>query len=329
MKIKNNEIKNILCLRNDRFGEFLLNIPALRALKETFPNARLIMAADPYLTDLIKAIPMIDEVIEWGQVKHSWGERLKLISCLRKKRIDMAVMLNPSKEFNIITFWAGIPIRVGYDRKCAFLLTHRLKDLKYLGKKHEIEYNLELVERVGAKTRDLSTCLSLEGDISGFSLDKHGVTNSDILVALHPWTSDPVKQWPLSYFEAVANELLSLPGVKIIIIGGHQEAAKSRQFCEKIPHRENLIDLTGKTSLRESGALLKKCRLVISGDSGPAHLAVAVGIRVLAIFRNDIPDKGPGRWGPRGQGHAVIERANLADITPAEVVSKAKEMLNI
>lgn len=329
MEKKLKEVKNILCVRNDRFGEFLLNIPALRALKETFSGARIIAVVDPYLVDLTRSIPLIDEVIEWGQGPHIFREKLKLFLLLRSKRIDVAVMLNPSKEFNIFTFLSVIPVRAGYTRKCGFLLTHKLEDLKYLGSRHEVEYNLELVGLLGAKTDNLTLSLSLEDDSLRPMLENYGITDSDVLVALHPWTSDPIKQWPLDNFRAVANELLHYPNIKLIVIGGKDESGKSSDFCESILRQGNLIDLSGKTSLRELAVLLKKCKLVISGDSGPVHLACAAGGKALAIFRNDISGKGPKRWGPWGKGHVVIEKTNLSEITPEEVLVKAKEILGI
>jgi len=329
MEKKNKEIKNILCVRNDRFGEFLLNIPALRALKETFIDAKLTAVVDPYLSDLTKSIPLIDEVIEWGQGPHLLREKVKLILLLRRRHIDIAVMLNPSKEFNIFSLLAGIPVRVGYARKCGFLLTHKLEDVKYMEKRHEVEYNLELVGLLGAKTDNPALSLTLENDALNPMLRNYGITDSDVLVALHPWTSDPVKQWPLDNFRSVANELLRYPQIKVIVIGGKDESRESSDFCESILRQSNLIDLAGKTSLRELAMLLKKCKLVISGDSGPVHLAAAAGGRALAIFRNDIAGKGPKRWGPWGKGHVVIEKKGLAEITPEEVLSKAKEILGI
>jgi len=86
--------------------------------------------------------------------------------------------------------------------------------------------------------------------------------------------------------------------------------------------------MTGKTTLKQLASLLKKSRLLISGDSGPVHLACAVGTPVIVIFRNDIPGKSAKRWGPWGPGNFIIEKDNLCDITVDEVFSKAKEALN-
>lgn len=325
MQIDKKAIKNILAVRNDRFGEFLLNIPALRALKETFINAKLIALIDPYTRELAQSMLFIDEIIAWGRGKHSLLAKLRLIKLLKRKNIDMAVMLNPSKELNIVTRLAGIPIRVGYDRKWGFLLTHKIKDRKHLGQKHEIEYNLELVSLVGAKTEDKTLFISIDDNIINDLLKDTGIRDYDNLIAVHPWTSDPVKQWPLEYFYRLAQRLIRELNLSVLIIGGKDELDKDFYFRNNLG--DNLINMTGRTTLKQLAALLKKCRLLISGDSGPVHLACAVNIPVIAIFRSDIPGKCARRWGPWGEGHMVIEKNNLSDISVDEVFTKVKERL--
>lgn len=322
MQIIPEQIKNILILRNDRFGEFLLNIPALRALKESFKNCRIIALVDPYVKELAQSISFIDEVIEWGRRKHPLMEKLRLINLLKRKNISIAVVLNPSKELNILTFLAGIPIRVGYNRKLGFLLTHKMEDKKCLGQKHEVEYNLELVRLAGAKTDNNSLSLALDNNVSG----EPNIDGSGNLVALHPWTSDPVKQWPERNFCELAKRLIKELNAQVVIIGGEVERGKSAQLFDNLD--TNLNDLTGKTTLKQLAAILKKCKLLVSCDSGPMHLACALGIPVVAIFRNDISGKTAKRWGPWGKGHIVIEKNNLSGITVEEVFNKIKEILS-
>ncbi len=153
MKINAAQVKSIVVFRNDRFGEFLLNIPALRALKETFVNARIIAVVSPYVKELAGRIPFIDEIIEWDSGRHSLLEKINFVKRLKKSRADIAVILNPVKCFHIFTYLSGIPVRVGYDRKWGFLLTNKIQDKKHLGERHEIDYNLELVSLIGAGTK--------------------------------------------------------------------------------------------------------------------------------------------------------------------------------
>jgi len=119
------DIKKILVVRNDRFGEFLLNIPALRALKETFASARIIAVVDPRVKGLAGRVPFIDETIGWAGGEHSFSQWRGLLGVLRKNSPDLAIILNPSKEFNLLAFLAGIPRRIGYDRKWGSCLTKR------------------------------------------------------------------------------------------------------------------------------------------------------------------------------------------------------------
>ncbi len=326
MQIQAETAKNILVVRNDRFGEFLLNIPALRALKETFKDARIIAVVDYSVKELAERVTFIDEIIEWNQGKHPLSEKVRFVNLLKKKKIDIAVMLNPAKVFNIFTYLAGIPIRVGYNRKWGFLLTHKKEDEKYLGQRHEIEYNLELVSLLGAGTQDEALCLSIDDrEINDFFRD-FNIKDYNNLIALHPWTSDPIKQWPLKNFCELAKRLVKEQDIRVIIIGGKDELTKSMEFLKYVD--SNLINLTARITLTQLAALLKRCKLLISGDSGPVHLACAVGAKVLAIFSNHIPGKSARRWGPWGKGHIIIEKESLSDITVAEVFDKVKGVLN-
>jgi len=319
----NMAINRILAVRNDRFGEFLLNIPALRALKEKYTSSKLALVVKPDVEELAKCIDFVDEVIIWQNKRHTFSEILKFSKELKNKKFDACIILNPSKEFNIIGFLARIPIRVGYAHKLAFLLTHKIEDRKYLGKKHEIEYNLELVGLVGAKTDNKELSIAIRNDIDTSlpaSFDKKN------LIAIHPWTSDPIKQWPQQYFRQLAKRITLELGMKVVIIGGEDELDRNVEFSTDV--HESLVNMTGKTTLKQLAVLLKKCRLLVSGDSGPVHLASCVGTPVVAIFRNDIPGKSSKRWGPCSAGSVIIEKSNLSDIMVDEVFEKVRKVLN-
>ena len=320
--INNLTVKKILVVRNDRFGEFLLIIPALRALKEKFKDAKIVAVVDPYVKELAKAISYIDEIITWENRKHKFREILFFSHKLRKENFDLCIIFNPSKEFNIISFLAGIPIRVGYARKWDFLLTHKIEDKKYLGLKHEIDYNLELVGIIGANIDDKSLNLEIKGEIDIPQIDNY--KNS---VVVHPWTSDSIKQWPIEYFRDLVLRLAKELNEKVIIIGGKENLDISQKYFSDLD--ESIINLTGKTTLLELAVILKNSKILISLDSGPVHLASCVDTPVLAIFRNDIPAKSPIRWGPRSKKSIVIAKNNLSDITVEEVFDKVKEVLEV
>ncbi len=314
MPINRDLVKNIVVVRDDRFGEFLLNIPAFRALESTFPNAKVIALVNPSVEELAESLGYFEEIITWGPGKHSIKDKLGLIRQLKSIKPDIVLMLNPSKEMNILTFLAGIPVRVGYDRKLGLLLTHKIKDLKHLGQRHEVEYNLELVSLVGAKTEDTSLSLKVDsGTIDTVSKELGLDDPVASYIAMHPWSSDEIKKWSVGNFQELSRRILSGLKVKLVLVGAGEHLAESKSIFGEMG--DNFINLTGKTSLVQLAAVLKKCRLLITGDSGPMHLACAVGTPVVAIFRNDIPGKSPKRWGPWGSGNIIIQKSNLYEIT--------------
>lgn len=321
MQVIPSKIKKILVLRNDRFGEFLLNIPAFVALRKNFPQAHLALVVASYLQGLAHCIEGIDEVMTWENRKHKVSEILSLASLLRKKSFDLSIVFNPSKEFNIICFLAGIPMRLGYNHKWPFLLTHRVMDKKYLAQKHEIGYNLDLLRAIGVETNEISFPLRIDDSWVDKLLNDYDLKNSDFVV-LHPWTSDPVKQWPQENFIKLSLRLARELNKKVVIIGAKEALAGGAQCYNNLD--TGIINLAGKTTLRELAALLKKSKLLISGDSGPVHLACAVNRPVLAIFRNDIQGKTAQRWGPAQKDSLVIEKASLSDITVEEVFSRLR-----
>lgn len=322
------QVKKILAFRNDRFGEFLLNIPAFKAIKKRYPEAKLILVTSPYVMELAKLIEGVDGVIAWENRKHKLAEIIEFVRTIRKERFDLCIIFNPSKEFNIISFLSRIPVRIGYNRKLGFLLSQRIEDRKHRGEKHEVEYNLELAAAAGAGTEDNALALTVNELVIEDLFARLKIEKGDTLIALHPWTSDPAKQWPIENFSQLAKRLSEGRDTKILVIGGKEEAGKSRDFFEGL-REENIVGLAGRTTLVELAAVLKRSKLLISGDSGPVHLASAVGTPVIALFRNDIPGKSAKRWGPWGAGHTVIEKNSLADISVGEVFKKAMEKLKI
>ncbi|MFH0855151.1 MAG: glycosyltransferase family 9 protein [Candidatus Omnitrophota bacterium] len=297
-------IKNILAIRDDRFGEFLLNIPAFRALKESYPGGNLTLAVSPGVKELAECIECADEIAVWDD-----GFR----GNLRKQKFDVCVVLNPTQEAHWAVFRAGIPRRIGYNRKWGILLTHKMPDNKCLGLKHEVEYNLDLVALIGATTADKAVCLG--------KLPQNDKAQYAGAIAVHPFTSDSLKQWPIERFRGLAQRIARELKLKAVVVGASEE---SKEFDNL---GENVINLINKTSLVELAQILKQSKLLVSCDSGPMHLAAAVGTPVVALFRNDLPGKTARRWGPWGQGHSVIEKSSLWEITVDELSDRIRSVL--
>jgi len=345
-KIDKEKIHKILVIRTDRMGEALLNIPAVRALKQS-SSAFIIALLNPVLKELLVGAPEIDQILTFDEDKWNKGifTKLKLYRQIRKMKFDLAVILNPAKRFHILTFLAGIPRRLGYDRKWGFLLTDKIEDKKFQGQKHEVEYNLDLVRNIGADTKDLKISISIEKEDCQFVNDlllKHGIKDGDLMVAVHPYSSNPAKCWPKENFVYVADEIQARFAAKVVIIGAREQRNIAIKFSSLT--KQPLINLCGKLTLKQLAAFLKRCTLLISNDSGPVHIAAAMGTNCIVIFGRNIPGVGPTRWGPRGDGHIVLQKDPgcspcldrscpynfkcLTSITPEEVLRAAEKKIN-
>ncbi len=308
-------INNIFVICNDRLGELLLTIPALRALRESFPQANITIAVDSDEADLAKTIEYVNDVLIWENKKHPHKDLVRFSEQIKGKGFDLAVVFNPTAEAHWAIFWAKIPMRAGYNKHNGFLLTHKIKDLRYSGRMHGVEYNLELVGLIGAVTQDKTISLKIE------DFDLLGAIKGSSIVAIYPWANDPANQWPLSSFKELIKKLA---GVNILVVGDQEDLIKNRDFFAGL--EDAIINFTGKTNLIQLAAILRKVNLLVTGDSGIMHMGAAVGTTVIALFGDIFEGTEVRHLGPWGEGHIVIEKANLSDISVDEVVEKVKEV---
>ena len=267
-KLIERKIKNILVVRTDRIGELLLNIPAIRALKENY-NASVTILVSPETRELVESINEIDSIMEFDQQK--WQKnvfsRIGLLGDLRKRHFDLAVVLNPTRRMHALTFFAGIPKRLGYKRKWGFFLTDTIEDKKDEGAKHEVEYNLDLVRSIGveSKNNDISLRVSKEDEkLVAQLLQNLGIKNEDELIAIEPNSANPAKCWPKEYFAQVIDQISTSFSVKVAIIGSAQERSAVIKLCFLTNHQP--VNLCGELPLKQLPAFLKRSKLLISND---------------------------------------------------------------
>ena len=319
----------IVVIRTDRLGETLLTMPAAAALHDALPQARISLLVQPDLKPLLAEVPWLDEVLadDPGRSGSWWQEALRLRRLLAPRRFDLAVVANSKKASHAAVWLAGIPTRVGYDRKWGRLLTHRVPDRKSLGGRHEVEYNLDLITALGVPAPIRHWRLPCSGSAQAEVLqllEHQGVKASDQFVAVHPWTSNPRKQWPADRYQQLIGRLSQrLP---VAVIGGPDE---QRHASSVLPApMRGVLNLVGRLSLPQLAALLERARLLVSNDSGPVHLASAVNAKTVVLFGSSDPSTGPGRWGPWGAGHTVICKPSVEMITFEEVMAAVEEELS-
>jgi len=304
-------MKRILIIRTDRIGDVTLSTPAVKALREACPGAHIAFMVRPYARGIVEGNPYLDEVIIYDKygIHKGFFATLFFAWRLKMKRFDTAIILHPTNRAHIIAFVAGIPNRIGWGRKLPALLTISLKDEKYLGQKHEFEYTLDILKAVGVEISDKSLYLSVkEEDKASISakLFERGVVDSDILLAVHPGASCPSKRWPLDRFASLIDRLRSHYDVRIVLVSGPEEAAQIAELKPALA--DKVVDISGETSVGELAALLKRCKLFISNDSGPVHIATAVGTPSIVIFGRKQPGLSPRRWGPTGKSDITLHK---------------------
>lgn len=326
---KPGRIRKIAILRTDRIGEVLLSTPIIEALYNRFPGVKISFVTSPYSSDIVSDRQDIDKVIIFDTFSRrlpAWGA-IGLADKLRPESFDMAIILNPHKILHLGCFLAGIPIRVGFNRKWPFLLTHKVEDKRDAARMHEVEYNLELLRIIDIYSGKLSPIMPVSNESNVFVdsiLKQKGIKGQNKIVVMHPGSSNAKKQWPIENFKEVAAVLAETGRIDIAIIGDGAEKHLSDNIASGIG--KNVYDLTGLFTIKQLAAFLKRVDILITNDNGPMHIAAAVGTRIIAIFNKDAIGSNPLRWGPCGDGHTVFYRS-LDQINSDEVIKAAKDTL--
>ena len=320
--------QRILFIRSDRIGDVLMNLPAIRLLRQNFPKAWLTWMVDRSIAPLLRNHPDVDEIFEIDSLKlaQSPAYRKELCARVRKIRFDLGVASNATQFFHWMLFWAGVPVRVGWRRKWAFLLNRSLADDKKNAARHEIESNLALAGLVAPRPWDGTWRLPVDSAAESAiekRLSKELPDREDPIMVVHAGTSDAAKRWPVEKFAAVCARLADR--ARVLLIGGSEEEGLSREL---VRHAAQVTDWTGALDLKELSALLHASRVktILSADSGPVHIAWLHGKPVVALYAKNTPGSNPTRWGPRSAGSVAIYK-DMNKISADEVAAALESVL--
>ncbi len=310
---------NILIVRTDRIGDVVLTTPAIKALREQYPTARISILVASATFDLVNGNPYVDEILvddRPGAHKGLLGF-WRLIRELRSKRFDLAVIFHTKRRTNMAAALASIPYRLGYkNNKFGFLLSHPLKDVRHFGQKHEAEYCMDVLKVIGIENNGLDIFVPLQKEAEGWVHDwmRDNNLKPHEFIVIHPGSSDIAKCWPTANFALLMDRLAEKYALKIVLIGSFQTAPVADEII-KLAGKAALINLTGKTSLAQTVSLLRQARLLISNDSGPVHIAAGVGTSVISLFLRDQPGINAERWRPLGnKGLVLVGSIKVEDV---------------
>ncbi|MEK7802863.1 MAG: lipopolysaccharide heptosyltransferase II, partial [Deltaproteobacteria bacterium] len=303
-------INNILVRVPNWIGDAVLCLPALEALKTACPQAAITVLAKPWVSPIFLNNPSVKQVIDYdisGRHRGIFG-KWKLIKDIRKYGFDSAVLFQNAFEAAMIVFISGIPVRIGYARDLrGFLLTNPIKLTSDIKKTHHVFYYLNIISKIRSQESEVRS-QNKDTRGGGFELDKKikpkiylsaeeknwaegflqgkGI-GDNIVVGIAPGASyGPAKRWMAERFTEVARRLTANYDAGLILFGGMDDMV----ICGEVLKGLKGLNLAGEVGLRQAIALISRCNLFITNDSGPMHIAASLGIPVVAVFGSTDPN---------------------------------------
>lgn len=297
--------ERILIIQTAFIGDVILALPLLQVLRKNFPSSKIDFMLIPKTAELLKNHPDVNDVIIFDKNGADKGLRgiLKMARFISKQNYDVAFILQRYFRSAIIPFLAGVKVRVGFDKsKFKFLYTEIVKYRQI----HEIDRNLSLLEpfNIKVESRELPNLYPSSEDkklVDGILSQ----INSKI-IGIAPGSVWETKRWLKERFAELV-KLLHYDGFAVALIGGVDDF----ELCEEIKNMsgvDSVFNFCGKLSLLQSAELISRCVVLISNDSAPMHLAVAMRTPVVAIFGSTVPEFG---FYPYGDRDKIVQVENL------------------
>jgi lipopolysaccharide heptosyltransferase II len=285
----------VLVVQTSFLGDMVLTLPLLSEIKRRFPGAKLSLLCTPLGRELLADHPAVDETIidDKKKTDRGWVGLWRKAKLLRGKGFTMALCPHKSFRSGLLLFLAKIPYRVGFaESKSAFLFHVRVRRSKA---RHEVERILSILEGFGIRTTECKPVLDLPITTEAREqvaqrLRSLGLDTSKVWVGVHPGSVWATKRWSAEGFARLIELLKERYPCEILLFGGPEDApviAKVQNFCGNCA-----VSLVERIALHELPAALSMCRVLVTNDSGPMHIAVAQGVPVIAIFCATTPALG-------------------------------------
>ncbi|MHB8122747.1 MAG: glycosyltransferase family 9 protein [Desulfuromonadaceae bacterium] len=295
----NQKQQNILIIKPGAMGDLLHLTPTIRGLRKRFPHARIdIMVGNEASTDLFRHHPDITDILVYDRrgEHRSFSALLSLWKKIRSRSYDLVINFQRSNLKTWFLTSAALPCRILTYHKTRKNVIHAVMD------------HLKTVKPLGISPDGdkLDLYLAPEDRQHATALFKSQNFDGRPIVALNPGASNLIKCWSTQQFAALGDRLVNELGVEVVVVGGGGEQELAHDICARMDHKP--LNVVNKTTMLQLGAVLSNCALLVSGDTGPMHMATAVGTPVVALFGAIDPQ----RTGPVGMGNRVISHPEIS-----------------
>lgn len=279
--------QNILLIKLGAAGDVILSVPSMRMLKKKYPRSRLTVMVDKKLGGLIANTPYVDDVVLVHRKKLSnVFYLLKTAKRLRRENFDLSIDLQNTKWTHLLAWMGGVKLRFGYKRGPFGFFLNR-PDPTFDQAAPPIQHQFRILSKAGVteldQTMELGSNSESERRVEKF-FEKIPMTPETKVIGFVLGSSPAwaTKRWPLSYFEELAERLVDKFDIRILLIGSPDEQDIAELFNPEIS--PNIHNLVGQTQLEDLVPLLKRCHVLVTGDTAPLHVASAVATPVVGFF---------------------------------------------
>ena len=291
-------------------GDVVMSLPAVRALRAADPVGTLALLARPWVAEMYRLLPEVDEVVVDGakEAGADAGARERLVGAIRAARFDRAVILPTSFRSAWTLARAGVPERIGYRAEWRGALLTRAVGLSLASGEHQVWKHLRLAEAAGAASADppdVSWPVSAAvRDAARARLAEAGWKGGAFAAAHVASFANAAKRWELARFAAVFDELATRRGLTVVLLGSAGEKVVNGEAAT-LAKKARVFDLSGATSLPEALGILAEAAVFLGNDSGLAHLAGAAGTPSVVVFGPTDPEATRPWDGKRKDGKPV------------------------
>lgn len=345
----------IVAVMKNWLGDLLFQMPALDLIQKKYPGASITCVAPERCREILEAHPAVSDFLSFDEkgAHRSWASRVRFVLELRRRGPwDQGYLFHRSRSRAVLLALAGVKERIGYGKGRKCFLTRAVEEPAQPA--HQLDYFFAMMQGAGFDLpgeREYRFYYQAKDEQAAREvLGGHGIAKNAKYICFHLGANWEPKRWPVRHFAALAGKITERWGLPVVVTGSAQDRPLFDAFTQALKTSGGgrtqrtaplIIDLVGKTSLRVSACVYEHAACLVTGDSGPMHIASGVGAPVIALFG----PTDPKLTGPRGRGESLVlqyvppgytvpffgkdlpEAGWLSQITPGEVLDAVERIL--